>query len=60
MFIFAYRKPEFQKILLNETEVTPTDDTYVNAYVNEDSNVLHTLDANGNFIEFIGEAEQWE
>ena len=58
MFTLAYIKSEFQKILLNETEVTPTDDTYVNAYVNEDSNVLHTLDNNGNILEFIGEIEQ--
>lgn len=58
MFILSYSKPEFQKILLNETEVTPTDNTYVNAYVNEDSNVLYTLDNNGNILEFEGEIEQ--
>ncbi len=58
MFTLAYIKPEFKKILLNETETIPTNDTYVNAYVNENSSVIHTLDNNGNILEFEGEIEQ--
>jgi hypothetical protein len=58
LFTLAYLKSKFKKILLNETEVIPTNDTYVNAYVNEDSNVIHTLDNNGNILEFEGEIEQ--
>lgn len=56
MFTLAYIKSEFKKILLNETEAIPTNDTYVNAYVNE-SNSLYTLDNEGNMLEFEGESE---
>ena len=58
MFTLAYKKPEFIKISLNETEEVPTDDTYVNIYCNEDSNIIYTLDNVGNSFELTGEVEQ--
>lgn len=58
MFTLAYKKPEFIKISLNETEEVPIDDTYVNIYCNEDSNIIYTLDNVGNSFEFTGDVEQ--
>ena len=60
MFTLAYKKPEFIKISLNETEEVPIDDTYVNIYCNEDSNIIYTLDNVGNSFELTGDIEQWE
>ena len=58
MFTLAYKKSEFIKISLNETEEVPIDDTYVNIYCNEDSNIIYTLDNVGNSFELTGEVEQ--
>lgn len=58
MFTLAFRKPktEFISYSLTSNEEIPTDDTYVNMYVNND-NDLYTLDNEGNTIEFEGETE---
>lgn len=58
MFTLSYKKPEFIKISLNETEEVPIDDTYVNIYCNEDSNIIYTLDNVGNSFELTGDVEQ--
>ena len=58
MFTLAYKKPEFIKISLNETEEVPIDDTYVNIYCNENSNIIYTLDNVGNSFELTGDVEQ--
>ena len=58
MFTLSYRKSEFIKISLNETEEVPIDDTYVNMYCNEDSNIIYILDNAGNSFEFTGDVEQ--
>ena len=58
MFTLAYKKSEFIKISLNETEEVTTDDTYVNIYCNEDSNIIYTLDNVGNSFELTGDVEQ--
>ena len=58
MFTLSYKKSEFIKISLNETGEVPTDDTYVNIYCNEDSNIIYTLDNVGNSFELTGDVEQ--
>ena len=57
MFTLAYKKSKFKEILLNSPEEIPTDDTYVNMYI-DNGNTLTTLDNESNILEFEGEIEQ--
>jgi hypothetical protein len=58
MFTLAYRKiQKFLEILLDSPKEIPSDDTYVNMYI-DNGDSLTTLDNNGNILEFIGEVEQ--
>jgi hypothetical protein len=44
MFTLAYKKSKFKLVNLNSPEEIPTDETYVNMYVNENTSSIYTLD----------------